>query len=86
MHADATSTAYEAAAPDGGFASVRIEVRCPEHGLVVAELTDETGPTGPPCSTCGAAATVYPPMLALALACRDAARRIGPTAVLQLLR
>ena len=66
--------------------AVMIEVACPRHGRVMAEVTARTSAAGPPCPACGSGCTIYAPMLALACACADAAPRLGVERLLQVLR
>jgi len=70
----------------GRLRAVMIEVTCPHHGRVTAEVTAQTSAAGPPCPTCGNGCQVYAPMLALACASAEAAPRLGLERLLQALR
>ncbi len=78
--------AGESDARAGRLRAVMIEVTCPHHGRVVAEVTPDTSAAGPPCPTCGSDCSVHTPMLALACASAEAAPRLGFERLLQALR
>ena len=64
--------------------AVVIEVTCPRHGRVLAEVSRRTSAAGPPCPDCGSACTIYAPMLALASACAAVAPPLGRSKLLDL--